>query len=69
MGNGSALSESLALPSAGFDPTLGVGAISVRLVWDALGVVRFEASVSLGLEREGVSVGTEGVVSIWLSSL
>ena len=69
MGNGSALSESLALPSTGFDPTLGVGAISVRLVWDGLGVVRFEASVSLGLEREGVSIGTEGVVLVWLSSL
>ena len=63
------LSESLALPSAGFDPTLRVGAISIRLVWDGLGVVRFEASVSLGLEQEGVSIGTEGVVLVWLSSL
>ena len=69
MGNGSALSESLALPSAGFDPTLGVRAISVRLVWDGLGVVQFETSVSLGLEREGVPIGVEGVILVWLSSL
>ena len=69
MGNGSALSGSLALSRAGFDPTLGVGAISIRLVWDGLGVVQFEASISLGLEREGVSIGTKGVVSVWLSSL